>query len=150
MIGKVLSINRIRINIDGPGVTTLVGMYKCPLNCEYCNENDFSQRLKYALDKNDMKQSVLSRKTGIDKSYICKYLSGAFIPKYDKIVLMAKALNVSGSWLAGYDMEIVSAEASFAPRDRLDQLMLSMFNKLSLAHQEEIIKYITNLSLKEN
>lgn len=63
----------------------------------------FSERLKYALHRNNMKQSVLSYKTGIDKSYISKYLSGAFIPKHDKIILMAKALRVSESWLAGYD-----------------------------------------------
>lgn len=63
----------------------------------------FSERLRYALHKNNMKQSVLSYKTGIDKSYISKYLSGVFVPKHDKIILMAKALRVSESWLAGYD-----------------------------------------------
>ena len=75
----------------------------------------FAERLRYALHKNDMKQSVLSYKTGIDKSYISKYLSGAFVPKYDRIALMAKALHVSESWLAGHS-EVDNNDTSMAPK----------------------------------
>ena len=32
----ILNIKRHCINIDGPGITTLVGFYGCPLNCMYC------------------------------------------------------------------------------------------------------------------
>ena len=32
----ITGINRIRINTDGDGVTTLVCFYGCPLNCKYC------------------------------------------------------------------------------------------------------------------
>lgn len=35
-IGKLLGISRLRIDVDGPGVTTLVGLHSCPLNCAYC------------------------------------------------------------------------------------------------------------------
>lgn len=33
---KVLNIMRHRFNIDGTGITTLVGLSNCPLNCKYC------------------------------------------------------------------------------------------------------------------
>lgn len=33
---KVISINRHRITVDGNGVTTLIGLSGCPLNCKYC------------------------------------------------------------------------------------------------------------------
>lgn len=33
---KVQSISRHRLTTDGEGVTTLVGLYGCPLQCEYC------------------------------------------------------------------------------------------------------------------
>lgn len=36
MIFEVIGINRHRIGIDGRGVTTLVGLAGCPLNCKYC------------------------------------------------------------------------------------------------------------------
>lgn len=32
----IISISRHRINIDGPGVTTLVAFRECPLSCKYC------------------------------------------------------------------------------------------------------------------
>ena len=51
MIGKILSINRIRLNIDGPGVTTLVGLYKCPLNCAYCINNPILTYAEYTIEE---------------------------------------------------------------------------------------------------
>ena len=32
----IFAISRHRIEIDGPGVRTLVGFYNCPLSCAYC------------------------------------------------------------------------------------------------------------------
>ena len=32
----ILKIIRHCINVDGPGITTLVGFYGCPLHCQYC------------------------------------------------------------------------------------------------------------------
>lgn len=32
----ILGIERLRIETDGDGITTLVGFYKCPLRCKYC------------------------------------------------------------------------------------------------------------------
>ena len=70
----------------------------------------FAERLRYAMYKRDMKQSVLAYKTGLDKSYISRYLSGKFSPKYDKIQILAKALHVSENWLGGYDVEMDELE----------------------------------------
>lgn len=33
---KYISINRHRVTVDGKGVTTLIGLSGCPLNCQYC------------------------------------------------------------------------------------------------------------------
>lgn len=33
---RIFAIRRHRINIDGPGIRTLVCFYGCPLNCKYC------------------------------------------------------------------------------------------------------------------
>lgn len=32
----VFGIDRLRMNIDGVGITTIVGTYGCPLQCKYC------------------------------------------------------------------------------------------------------------------
>jgi repressor LexA len=66
----------------------------------------FSERLRYAMHKRNMKQSVLSYRTGIAQSYISRYLSGIYEPKHDKIQKLAKVLQVSEMWLGGYDAPI--------------------------------------------
>lgn len=33
---KTIGVERLRINVDGEGVTTLVAGYGCPLHCAYC------------------------------------------------------------------------------------------------------------------
>lgn len=38
-IAPIMGISRHRLLTDGRGVTTLVGMYGCPLNCAYCLNN---------------------------------------------------------------------------------------------------------------
>lgn len=32
----IFCIDRLRVDTDGEGVTTLVAFYRCPLNCKYC------------------------------------------------------------------------------------------------------------------
>ncbi len=45
--------------------------------------NTFSERLKKAMNIRRIKQVELVEKTGISKSAISQYLSGAFVPKQD-------------------------------------------------------------------
>jgi len=87
----------------------------------------FSNRLQKALDMNNMKPSVLSEKTGIDKSLISNYLSGNYKAKQDKLSLMAEALNVSETWLMGYDVP-VNEDVKLS---EIDQLLFSKAKDLS-------------------
>ena len=66
-------------------------------------EDTFANRLKKALEYNNMKPIDLANKTHINKSLISNYLSGAFKAKQDKLDIIAKTLNVSEAWLMGYD-----------------------------------------------
>lgn len=40
---KVQTINRHRMLTDGEGVTTLIALYGCPLDCDYCINKDLLQ-----------------------------------------------------------------------------------------------------------
>jgi SOS-response transcriptional repressor LexA len=62
---------------------------------------DFDKRLKYAMEKRNMTQAELSRKTEIDKPSISYYVKGEYEPKYDRIEKIAQALNVNAFWLTG-------------------------------------------------
>ncbi len=33
---NIMEVDRLRMGIDGQGITTLIAFYKCPLNCKYC------------------------------------------------------------------------------------------------------------------
>ncbi len=74
--------------------------------------DELKNRLKIALNYAGMKPIELSEKTGIPKSSISQYMSGYAKPNTERIYLICKALNVSESWLMGFDvpMERTSSE----------------------------------------
>lgn len=65
----------------------------------------FANRLKKAMNKKNMKQIELSEKTGFDKSLISNYLSGKYKAKQDKLTILAELLDVSETWLMGYNID---------------------------------------------
>nr|DAH91940.1 MAG TPA: Repressor protein CI [Caudoviricetes sp.] len=69
------------------------------------NMNVFIKRLRQVMSERDVTQADLSRMTGLRSSSISDYLSGKYIPKLDKVTLIAQALSVSPTWLLGYDFE---------------------------------------------
>lgn len=89
-------------------------------------QESFAKRLRRVMDEQDIRQVELCMRTGIGKSAMSQYLSGAFLPKQEKIRAIAKVLNVSEAWLMGYDvprkrieivpdtgiMEVVAADAA--------------------------------------
>jgi repressor LexA len=65
------------------------------------NTAEIKDRLRHALDMNNMKAVELSEKTGVPKGAISYYLSGKSKPKADRLYTIAKALDVSEAWLLG-------------------------------------------------
>lgn len=63
-----------------------------------------AERLREALTAAGKKQADLVRETGLDRGSVSSYLSGKYEPKQKAIYKMAQALNVSESWLLGYDV----------------------------------------------
>lgn len=100
----------------------------------------FRHRLKIAMELNNLTQAQLSRKVGLNKGYISSYLGGKYEPKQDKIFLLSQALNVTPSWLMGYD-ELYKNE-----------LFKSDYDKLSKENKEkvnELIQFYLNNQRKE-
>lgn len=63
----------------------------------------FSERLKESMQAANMKAVELHELTGISKASISEYLSGNYEPKQQNIFKIAKALNVSPSYLMGIE-----------------------------------------------
>ena len=66
----------------------------------------FRDRLKKAMEMNELTQSELSRKSGVSKPLISQYLKGAYEAKNDNLFYLAKALQVNPAWLMGNDVDM--------------------------------------------
>lgn len=71
---------------------------------------EFHEQLKEAMTLRNVSQSELCLRTGIPKSAMSQYISGAFKPKQERTYLIAKALNVNEAWLMGYDVPMERAK----------------------------------------
>lgn len=71
-----------------------------------------AERLAEAMKIKNYKQADLVRLTGIDKSSISLYLKGKYSPKGIKLVKLATALNVSPSWLSGFNVPMIEDVSS--------------------------------------
>lgn len=95
-------------------------------------------RIRKALSARGMRQHELCEKTGIPKSAISQYVSGAFEPKQDRVFLIAKALDVDPVWLMGYDVPMKQtgdpeAKTNSPGEPQLtegEQLMLELFRRI--------------------
>ena len=105
-----------------------------------------SVRIAKALSIRNMKQSELCEKTKIPKSAISQYLSGAFEPKQDRLLLIAKALEVDPAWLMGFDVPMERREKGNSsdklPLTEGAQLMLDLFNQVPEDKQSIVIEMI--------
>lgn len=105
------------------------------------------ERIKKALRIKGMKQSDLCQTTKIPKSAISQYISGAFEPKQDRIYLISKALDVSESWLMGYDVPMdrqknAPSESDLTEREKE---WLKLFRELSEDEQDFITLKVQKL-----
>jgi len=87
----------------------------------------FAKRLQKALDMNEISQSKLVEKTGLDKSLISNYLAGNYQARQDKIFILAKALNVNEAWLMGYD---VPSDYNFGKTEHESPLSQNQIDKI--------------------
>lgn len=84
-----------------------------------------AERLREALNAARMKQADLVRETGLDRGSVSSYLSGKYEPKQKAIYKMAQALDVSESWLLGYDVPMARTPES-KKNDQLAKLIVKM------------------------
>lgn len=65
------------------------------------NKEVFAQRLKQRLSEIEMKQSDFARACDMAPAIVTDYLKQRYVPKKDRLELMAKILGVSADWLGG-------------------------------------------------
>lgn len=101
------------------------------------------QRIERALVLRKMKQADLCKNADIPKSSLSLYLRGAYEPKQDRVYKMAIVLNVSETWLMGYDvpMERNETTTSIELMDS-EKTMLELFRRIPETQQRILIQML--------
>ena len=98
----------------------------------------FKERLIEEMKKNNMKAIDLSEKTGISKARISQYVNGVYIPKSKSTLAIAKALNVSETWLMGLDVPM----ERMISNNNTDLLLPSNYNPLEYRSSSDVVRYL--------
>lgn len=70
----------------------------------------FADRLKIGMKEKGFKAVDLAKRSGVSESMISNYRAGRFKASQDNTQKLAEALNVSISWLMGFDVPMGSYE----------------------------------------
>lgn len=98
---------------------------------KYMSETNARNRIREALQIRNMKQVELAEKTGIAKGTINNWLNNRYQPKQKALMKMAKVLEVSELWLAGYNVPL-ERPTEQKKSDELAQLIHSIRNDTEL------------------
>ena len=103
------------------------------------------KRIAKALVIRKMKQADLCKLADVPKSSLSLYLRGAYEPKQDRIYQMAIVLNVSETWLMGYDVPMGRDELpTVTPTELTDseKIMLELFRQIPASQQAVLIQMV--------
>lgn len=89
-------------------------------------------RIRKALSIRNMTQTELCARAKISKSSLSEYLSGKYIPRQDKVFILAKALDVDPVWLWGYDVPMEKPEEPVETKSSPSELQLTEGEKMML------------------
>lgn len=118
-----------------------------------------AERLRLAIDNAKIKAADLSRMTELSKGTIHHYLAGTYEPKSTAINKLAVALNVSESWLWGYDVPMERTDmqkkndqlVKLVTRLRRDERFasaVSMLDEVSDDQFDNIVQILTAFTQK--
>lgn len=100
-------------------------------------------RIKKALSIRNMTQTELCAKAKISKSSLSEYLSGKYIPRQDKVFILAQALGVDPVWLWGYDVPMETQKEVSPGELQLtegEKMMLSVFRLIPEEQQRVFLE----------
>lgn len=98
--GRVVNIKRSTLQ----GLATVLNLKWQELIIGFNPQMPICKRIQDAMNIRNLKAVDICEKTGIPKSSMSMYLAGKVEPKSDRLYKIAKSLDVSESWLLGYDV----------------------------------------------
>ena len=120
-------------------------------------KSNTANRLKEIMNERGLKQiDILNAclpfckkyEVKMSKSDISQYVSGKVEPGQDKLFVLGNALNVSESWLMGFDVprdRVFTSPAALNPHS--EPIILSYYNQLNALGQETATEHVRLLTL---
>lgn len=107
------------------------------------NRKETSERLAELMQVYGLKQSDIAKRTGMPKSAISMYCSGARKPPQNRLTEIADAFGVSEAWLMGYDVPMLEKEESRkqTAAEHLGNIIGAMFRDNSAELAELMLNY---------
>ena len=84
-----------------------------------------NNRIGEALELRNMKQVELAEKGGFNRGTINNWIKNKYQPKAKALAVLARILDVSELWLAGYDIPMERA-----PEQKQADALIELFNRL--------------------
>jgi len=107
-------------------------------------------RLNEAMALRNVNITELASMSGLNKSTVSRYLTGAVIPRSVAIGKMANALGVSPSWVLGYNVTMDGKELTEnIPDNKVINEINVLYERLSPNGQEELKKFAEYLIARE-
>lgn len=112
--------------------------------------SNIPKRLHEIMNKLNISQADISRKTGLPRSAISMYLSGQRTPRQDKISQICEPFNINPTWLMGYNVPMFSSSV-FADEnmdlitaclcDKHLQFIIKTYDELPPERRLEFVKF---------
>lgn len=105
-------------------------------------KENFSIRLKKAMEIRNIKATELSQKANIPKSAISQYLSGLYEAKQKSIFKLSSVLNVSEAWLMGLDVPMQKEIDNNTENNMINSAIVMVYGTIPAGVPMEMIEDI--------
>ena len=110
--------------------------------------NDFQYRLLKVIGEKGITAAELSRATGLSSCAISNYVNGKYLPKQDKVYLLAKALDVDPGWLITGVEPTKPPEEAEVPQTSEARILAAGIDKLPKDQREQALSVVRAMFAK--
>ena len=110
--------------------------------------NEFQYRLQKVIAARGITAAELSRQSGIRRCDISNYINGKYLPKQDKVYLLAKALDVDPGWLITGVEPTRPPEEAEVPQTSEARILAAGIDKLPKEQREQALSVVRAMFAK--
>ena len=107
--------------------------------------NEFQYRLQKVIADKGITASELSRLSGVGKADISNYINGKYLAKQDKVLMLARALDVDPGWLMTGEEPTTIPQDDESIRTPEARILAKGIDKMPASQREAIMNMMIGL-----